>query len=64
MIPKSGYRFSDKIMLKQRARRHRFFQEIACFFQDARVRADDIQPEDVEGLRPINEVSKAKRRMP
>jgi hypothetical protein len=40
-----------------------FFQEIACFFQDARVRADDIQPEDAEGLRPINEVSKAKRRM-
>jgi hypothetical protein len=45
-------------------RRHRFFQEIAYIFQDVRVRTDDIQPEDAEGLRPINEVSKAKRRMP
>ena len=45
------------------ARRHRFFQEIAFFLQDARF-ALQYSAEDFEGLRPLNEVSKAKRRMP
>jgi indolepyruvate decarboxylase len=30
------------------ARRHRFFQEIAFFLQDTRLRAGDIQPQDAE----------------